>query len=436
MAGTAVFLVLMVDSVVNGLFVPLSMLYLSASSGASLVRVGTLLSVAGLVSLPLPLWIGSLVDRLGPKPVVLVAQLLQAAGFLGYLTVRNDGAILLAATVASLGQRAFWSSAFTLVSNLSDRDPGGHSRERWFGIIGSLRAAGYGVGAIVAGVALSVKSGPVYRGAIGACACLLLLAAVLLERGVPRDAALPARTGGAESGKTAPGATAPGTTERTAAPGSRGYRVLWADRPYLGLVGLNTVFALCNVMLSIAFPPFIDRRLPAVTWVVGPLLAMNTVVQAVLQRPVVRLIRPLPRSTSLCLAGVLWALWACLTAAPLALPRALWIPCLAVAVLCYSAAQLLHSPVSNALSADAAPADIRGRYIAVFQYSFAIATVVAPLLFSLLFAVSSAAPWVTLVVLALATVPGMLALAPRLPKSALATGEARPQREGDAREVH
>ncbi|MFD8812839.1 hypothetical protein ACFV23_15470 [Streptomyces sp. NPDC059627] len=49
MAGTAVFLVLMVDSVVNGLFVPLSMLYLSASSGASLVRVGTLLSVAATV---------------------------------------------------------------------------------------------------------------------------------------------------------------------------------------------------------------------------------------------------------------------------------------------------------------------------------------------------------------------------------------------------
>ncbi|MFJ9713442.1 MFS transporter [Streptomyces sp. NPDC101234] len=395
----------MVDSVVTGLFVPLSLLYLSASSGASLVRVGTLLSLAGLVSLPLPLWVGGLVDRLGPRPVVLVAQLLQAAGFLGYLMVRDSGGILLAATVASLGQRAFWSSAFTLVSNLSDRDPGGHSRERWFGIIGSLRAAGYGVGAITAGIALSVKSGPVYRGTIGACACLLLVAALLLERGVPRTATLPVRSGREE-------------------PGGRGYRALWADRPYLALVGLNTVFALCNVMLSIAFPPFVDRRLPEVTWAVGPLLALNTVVQAVLQTPVVRLIRPLPRHRSLCLAGVLWAAWAGLTAGPLWLPRALWVPCLTVAVLCYSAAQLVHSPVSNALSADAAPDGIRGRYIAVFQYSFAIATVVAPLLFSLLLGMSSAAPWITLAALALATVPGMLALAPRLPHAASATGAA------------
>ncbi|WP_316771237.1 MFS transporter [Streptomyces sasae] len=97
---------------------------------------------------------------------------------------------------------------------------------------------------------------------------------------------------------------------------------------------------------------------------------------------------------------------------------------LSVAVLCYSAAQLVHSPVSNALSADAAPAEIRGRYIAVFQYSFAIATVVAPLLFSLLLDMSSAAPWITLAALALATVPGMLALAPRLPHAASATGAA------------
>ncbi|MCI3274864.1 MFS transporter [Streptomyces sp. 7R015] len=400
----------MIDSVVNGLFVPLSLLYLSESSGASLVQVGTLLSVAGLLSLPLPLWIGGLVDRHGPKPIVLVAQLLQAAGLLEYLASRNGVTVLLAATVASLGQRAFWSSAFTLVSNLSDRDPVGHSRERWFGIIGSLRAAGYGVGAIVAGVTLSVKSGLMYRGTIGACACLLLAAGLLLSWGVPRSTTQPAQASRGE----------PSKEDR----GNRGYRALWADRPYLALMALNTAFALCNVMLSVAFPPFVDRQLPSVTWAVGPLLAMNTVVQAVLQTSVVRLIRPLPRHTSLCLAGVLWASWACLTAGPLWMPRVLWVPCLVVAVLCYSAAQLVHSPVSNALSADAAPADLRGRYLAVFQYSFAIATVVAPLLFSLLFAVSSAAPWAILAALALVTVPGMLVLAPRLPESALVAGGA------------
>lgn len=48
-----------------------------------------MLSLAGLVSLPLPLWIGGLVDRLGLKPVVLVAQLLQAAGVTGCCGLRE-----------------------------------------------------------------------------------------------------------------------------------------------------------------------------------------------------------------------------------------------------------------------------------------------------------------------------------------------------------
>jgi MFS family permease len=404
-AGITVFLVLVIDSAVNGLFVPLSMLFLSTSSGTSLIEVGALLTTAGLLSLPLPLWIGRLVDSRGPKPVVLVAQLLQAAGFLGYLAADNAGMILVAATLVSLGQRAFWSSAFTLVSNLSDNDPGGHSRERWFGIIGSLRAAGYGVGAIVAGVALSANSAGVYRAAIGVCACLLLAACLLVRWGIGGTGAAPvqARRDGPGPAESGPG----------------GYRILWADRPYLALMGLNTVFALCNVMLSIAFPLFIFRQLPTLTWAVGPLLAMNTVVQVVLQGPVVRLIRPLPRHKSLCLAGVLWAGWACLTAAPLWIPPGLWVPCLVAAVVCYSGAQLVHSPVSNALSADAAPQDIRGRYLAVFQYSFAIAGVAAPLLFSLLFTESSAAPWAALAGLALMTVPGMLILARHLPPHTL-----------------
>ncbi|MFD8811202.1 MFS transporter [Streptomyces sp. NPDC059627] len=405
----SIFIVLTVDSVVNGLFIPISLLYLSATSGESLVQVGTLLSIAGFISLPLPLWIGRLVDGVGPKQVVLVAQLLQAAGFAGYLATRSPTTLFGAAVVASMGQRAFWSSIFTLVSHLADGDPDARARERWFGIIGSLRAAGYGIGALVAGIVLSTKSDLASRGAIGADVLLLLVAAVLVGAGIPGASATGPRHSGPQQ--------------------SRGYQVLWTDRPYLGLVGLNTVFALCNVMLSIAFPPFVTHRLPSMAWLIGPLLAMNTVVQAVLQPLVVRLIRPLSRDKSLRLAGALWASWACLTVIPSWGPRSTVLPCFVLAVLCYSAAQLLHSPVSNALAADAAPADVRGRYLAVFQSSFAIATAIAPTMFSTLFEISSSAPWLGLMLLALLAIPATSFLASRLPESALLGGVKDTDRE-------
>jgi MFS family permease len=398
----SIFLILAVDSLANGLFIPISMIYLSTISGESLVQVGTLLSIAGLISLPLPLWIGRLVDQTGPKKVVLVAQLLQAAGFAGYLVAWGRGAIFFAALVVSLGQRAFWSSVFTLVSYLADGDRDARAREKWFGIIGSLRAAGYGVGALAAGIILSTESRAASRGAITADALLLVFAAVVVRVGVPDKAAL--------------------VKEYREQEQKRGYRILWSDRPYLGLVALNTLFALCNVMLSIAFPPFVARQLPSMMWLVGPLLAINTVVQAIFQPLVVRLIRPHPRHRSLCLAGALWAAWACLTFFPTWTPRVTWIPCLTLAILCYSAAQLVHSPVSNALAADAAPADIRGRYLAIFQFSFAVAGVIAPTMFSALLEVSSLAPWVSLAALSVLAIPITMLVASRLPESALLAG--------------
>lgn len=397
----ALFAVLMLDSVVSGVFFPLSMLYLSVVAGVSLVQVGVLLTVAGVVSLPLPIWVGRLVDRKGAKNAVLVAQLLQAAGFAGYLVSWNPGTVLAAATVLSLGQRTFWASAFTLVSDISDRDPTAGRRERWFGIIGSLRAAGYGVGVLVAGLALAIGSRTALSLAILTCAVLLVGAAVVVHLAIPTMAA---------------GSGAPEEI--------RGYGVLLKDRPYLALIALNSLFAICNIMLSIGLAPYVTRELPTLAWAIGPLLAMNTVVQAVFQTVVVRWIRPVRRDWSLCIAGALWAAWACLTLLPVWLAPAWWLPSLVVGVFCYSAAQLVHSPVSNALSADAAPADVRGRYLAVFQYSFAVAGVVTPVIFAGLFEISYGLPWIAVAVVGLSTIPFTVLLARNLPHKALATDAA------------
>jgi MFS family permease len=384
----------MIDSLATGLFVPLSMLYLTARAELRLAEVGLLLSLAGIISLPLPLWIGRLVDRIGPQRIVLAAQVTQAVGFAGYLLPLNAPVVLVSATVISLGQRMFWSSIFVLVSALSDADPDIRARERWLGAIGALRAAGYGAGALFAGIAIAVKSLTVYESAVAVDVVLLLLATGVV-------------------------ASIPPTSPTTSPDRGRGYRSLWTDRPYLALIALNSMLALCNVMLSTAFAPFVVRALPGVTWIVGPLLAMNTVVQAVFQGLAVRLLRPVRRHIALCLAAGLWATWALLCAVVLLVPTVLVVPCLVVSVLCYSAAQLVHSPSSNAMATDAAPMDIRGRYLAAFQYCFAIATVIAPTMTSVLLDIGAAVPWVVLFATAVLTIPATLALARYLPAASV-----------------
>ena len=77
-----------------------------------------------------------------------------------------------------------------------------------------------------------------------------------------------------------------------------------------------------------------------------------------------------------------------------------------------------ESALTGARLADRGRVVLLGGSTRVFQYSFAFATIIAPLLFSLQFQVSSAAPWALLAAVASMTVPGMLALASRLPQAA------------------
>ena len=393
--------VLALDSLVTGMFVPLSLLYLQASSGETLARIGIILTIAGVVSLPVPLWVGGLVDSCGPKPLVLAAQLVQGLGFVGYLVARDQTLIFIAALIASAGQRIFWSSVFALASDVSGHDARPRARERWFGLIASLRAAGYGVGAVVGGVALTANPEVMGRVIVASSAVLLAGAAICVGGLVDAYHEGPE---GADGGS---------------------YRDLWRDRPYIRLIAVNVLFCLANVMLSVALAPTIIRSGPTLVFLVGPLLVANTLIQAVLQVSVVQAVQKITRVNALTAAAALWATWTALTVSAFAFSR-FWATIVLVAsVLCYSFAQLIHGPLMNAISVDAAPPESRGRYLAAFQYSFAIASVIAPGMYATLTTVHNSLPWIVVGGLVALTIPLIRALARQMPS-------LHPIRQGDA----
>jgi MFS family permease len=401
MAGRTVpfFTAVAIDALGTGLFAPLSLLYFAKVPKIDLVTVGVLLSVAAALTLPMPVLVGQLVDRVGARPVVIGAQFAQAAGFLGYLAVTGPATLLVAAFVVAAGQRAFWSSVFTLIADLSARGGSPAAPERWYALVGMAQTAGLGAGGLLSGLLLSVATEATFRLLVAVDAASFLVAAVLLLfLRAPRHTPVPA--------------------------GAGGYRALLADRPYLGLIATNTVFALCSMFISLALPVYVLDGLDAPPWIVGPLLAGNMILLALGQTTAVRIVRPLTRTRALALAGALWAVWATASALAVRVPTAILVPYLVVCTLCFTAAELVHAPVSMALASEAAPAALRGRYLAVFQYSFAIATVVAPGFFSVLFARAPALPWFALAALALLGAAAALLLERRLPRDAVTVSPA------------
>ncbi|ATE55799.1 MFS transporter [Actinosynnema pretiosum] len=380
--GPALIAALVVDSVGNGMFVPLALLFFTRLTEVPLTLIGVLVSLANTLTLPIPVLAGRLADRVGPLPLVVGAQFAQGLGYLAYTAVDGPAGIFLSSGLVAVGVRFFWSSVFTAVADFADGSTRAMSKDQWFAWANMARTAGLGVGGLVTAVVVTSDEDPVHRGvAVGSAACYLLAGAAI-------------------------GAfvRAPRRERETA--GDGGYRAMLRDRPFLALTGINSVFAMTSLMLALGLPVFVVEALRAPAWLAPVVLVGNTLVLSLLAAPVVRRLAPFRRTRVLVAAAALWAGWCLLFAAlgPGRLPRVL--PVLLVATALFTAAELVHAPVSMALATALAPPSARGRYLASFQYSFTAAGIVGPAFFTSLFEVRHWLPW-----LALAAVNGLAGVA-------------------------
>lgn len=337
----------------TGVFIPVSLLYFTESAGIPLRTTGGCLTAASLCTLPMPLVVGRLVDRYGARTVVVAGLALQGLGFVGYLGVRQPWTLIPVALVVAVGQRAYWSSVFTLIADLTERG----ERDRWYGAQSAAQNTGVGVGAVVAAVLVALADTGAYTVAVAANAVGFLGAAAYVWWRVPRRVHVAAAE---ESPEVS----------------------LLRDRPFVGLVAANTVFAICSSLLGVGLPILVVRGLDQPAWVGAVLLALNTAACALLQGFVVRRTGGRRRTRVLALSGALWGVWGVLTAADVYVPGALVVPLLAVVTTIYTAAELLHAPTSTALVSEVGPVGARGRYLSAFQFSFAVASALTPFVFT------------------------------------------------------
>ncbi|WP_326565362.1 MFS transporter [Amycolatopsis rhabdoformis] len=368
--GAVLLAALVVDAVGNGLFQPLSVLFFAKLTTVPLALIGVLLSAANTLTLPVPLLAGKLADRVGPWAPVVGAQVAQGIGFLLFTRVTGPVGIFFSAALVAIGVRFFWSSIFTAVADYVDGSAKPRSRDSWFAWANATRTAGLAIGGLITGVVVTIGTAEAYRAlAYGSAACFLCAgAAIAVFVRAPRRAV-------GDAG---------------------GYRGMLRARPFLAFTGLNAVFALTSMMLALGLPVFVTVGLHGPPWLAPAMLVGNTVLLTVFTAPAVRLVAPLRRTRVLMGAAVLWAGW-CLAFAVLVPGQAGWVvPVLLAATFLFTAAETVHGPVSQSLATELSLPAERGRYLAVFQYSFTIASLVAPAFFTTLFEVGYWLPWLVL----------------------------------------
>lgn len=375
------------DTVGSGLFMPITLLYFLAMTDLSLVQIGSALSLSALLTMPGAFLIGSLVDRFGPRRMMLIGNLVQAVGMLAYLWADSLLTVALWTTLLNLGRQSFWGSFGNVVTAISA--PG--EREIWFGFLQAVRNLGYSVGGVLAGIALQIGTDIAYQSVVVINAITFVIAFVLLldvpdhRVATPDDAPL------------------------------EGWGVVLRDRAYLRLVVGQLGFVVGMMVLNFALPVYVAETIDLPGWVVGAIFTVNTALVGLGQGLVVRRMTGQVRARMMGLAQVVFIASYVLFVVAGWLPVWLAVAVMLIGVTVYTLGELAGGPVLSATAAEAAPDHLRGRYLGLFQLSWALGGAVTPVAFTWLLAHGTTTLWWVLAIVAAVSAAYLQALPRVLP---------------------
>jgi MFS family permease len=377
-----------------GAVLPFEIIYLHDGRGFSLSVAGLVVGlITGVAVVTVPL-AGPLIDRFGARTVGVGAGVALAAGYVGLAFAYLPAYAFVAAAIAGAGNGALNPSQSTLIATLGPPQ----LRHRATAISRVAGNVGIGIGGGIGGfiaaygvtgfVLLFLANGVTY----------LLYVCVLVT--VVRDGARPEPIAG-------------------------GYRLVVRDRAFIQLAVINmAMIAVGWGVFTWLVPPFasdlgLGERL------IGLLLLANAATVAVAQVPIARLAEGRRRVVMISLAAWLFV-GACLLVLAAGADSGAAYPALFVASIAVAIGECLHTAVLMPLTADLAPAGLRGRYMASMGLSWWLGLAIAPALGVQLLSASPTVAFLTAAVVALGAGASALMGERALPASARLTPRPPP----------
>ncbi len=151
---------------------------------ATLLTIGLLLAIYDGAEVVLKPVFGALVDRVGPRPVLLGGLIGFATASVAFVVAGNPELLGVARLAQGAAAAAFSPAASTLVARMTPA--GGHGRR--FGTYGAWKGLGYTLGPLVGGALVTIGGFTLLFCALTALACIVAAWAAAV---VPKVAALP-----------------------------------------------------------------------------------------------------------------------------------------------------------------------------------------------------------------------------------------------------
>ena len=323
-----------VQSVGFGMAVPFIALYLTETIGASATGAGAILAlwaIVGLFGQPIG---GTLADRFGRRPVILVGLATAAVAAIAWAIAGDVWTVAVFTVLWGVGNAVFEPAAGAVVADVAPRE----LRTEAYGLLHVVNNAGFTVGPPLTALLVWAWS---LRAAFLVAGLTVLTYLVIAWRALP---------------ETRPEAAID-------APPARFREALRNRLLVLVMIG-SGLAAFVYALFETAVPVFVhdDRGIAVATW--GLVFAINPLMVAICQYPISRWAgkrssRAILAAGSVVLGISLAILWPFESLAALV-----------VAVVVFTIGEMLAFPVATAVAADIAPERLRGSYQGALNLAF------------------------------------------------------------------
>lgn len=353
------------------------MIYFNRTTTLSLSVIGLAIATGRALSSLVPILIGRLLDKLGPKKLSIYGDFMCGIGFIMCLFARDPFTIMFTQLLTQAGSHIFWTSNRGLVLLAS----GGSGTQIWFGLIASIRNIGLGLGTIFTSLALSSNSNTSLHCVIIASSLFYFLSCLTLTIWQP--------------------SLYLDETEDLKDEKKQNLKSVFLDCRYRRLLILNFGLVLAAMVIPLVIVIYATEQLGLPPLFSGGLVIFNTVIVALLSTHVASWtkeyepIQSIKFSYFLNIFSFVLFWFASITEEN----KLATCFVLSIAMLVYSVAEMLSTPSVNVLSINLAPKKNNGSYMAAFQMTWSIGMTISPALFGWLLDINKHSTWAVLLIL-------------------------------------
>lgn len=364
---------LALSAIGRGMTLSLLMVYLNDMRGFTTSFGGLLMAWGALFGIACSGPLGALVDRIGPKIVMIAGLVVSAISGFGFAFVSTKSSAVIVMTLFALGNQCIWPAQMVMLTRLTPVE----IRSKIFGFNFMLLNLGLGVGGLLSSLIIRENSLFSYQVMylIDGVTYLIFLF-IIFGLNTPHAGRYVAKENEPQSGS---------------------YRELFANRKltiltFAGIILLTFGYGPLQSGLPVYATQYLDL---APNWL-GIIFGVNTFAIVAFQPLVLKILDRHSKYTALVSVGFIWGLsWLAVGVSPY-LSMLMAGIALCISQLIFAFGEMVYAPTSPALMQELTPEHIRGRASALISLQWGISGIAGPALAGIMIGAHLEQLWVLL----------------------------------------